>query len=168
MSNSAPGAGDIFDVKKVRRLVELMEQHDLAEIDLRQADQRIRLRRGAEPQVFPAGAYPAPATFAAGSPPAAGANPAGGAAPRPAADPNLQVIRSPMVGTFYAAPSPESPPFVKVGDNIGPESVVCIIEAMKVHNDIQAEVAGKVAAVLVENGQPVEFDQPLFKIDVRK
>jgi len=169
MSNSAPGSGDIFDVKKIRRLVEMMEQHDLAEIDLRQADQRIRLRRGAEPQVLPPGMYPPAPAISADHPSPAAGNPAGSAAARPAAaDAHIQIIRSPMVGTFYAAPNPESPPFVKVGDNIGPESVVCIIEAMKVHNDIQAEVAGKVAAVLVENGQPVEFDQPLFKIDVRK
>ena len=73
-----------------------------------------------------------------------------------------------MVGTFYAAANPDSPAFVKVGDHVGPESVVCIIEAMKVFNEIQAEIAGQVAAVLVENGQPVEFGQPLFKIDTRK
>ncbi len=73
-----------------------------------------------------------------------------------------------MVGTFYAAPNPESPAFVKVGDHVGPESVVCIIEAMKVFNEIQAEISGQVVAVLVETGQPVEFGQPLFKIDTHQ
>jgi len=73
-----------------------------------------------------------------------------------------------MVGTFYAAPDPESPPYVKVGDMVGPESTVCIVEAMKVFNEIQAETAGKIMAVLGKNGEPVEFGQPLFKIDTRQ
>jgi acetyl-CoA carboxylase biotin carboxyl carrier protein len=81
---------------------------------------------------------------------------------------DLQVIKSPMVGTFYSAANPESPPFVKVGDHVGLETVVCIIEAMKVFNEIPAEVSGQIAAVLVENGAPVEFGQPLFKVQVRK
>jgi acetyl-CoA carboxylase biotin carboxyl carrier protein len=164
MSSSGTGTGDIFDVKKVRRLVEMMEQHDLAEIDLRQGDQRIRLRRGAEMQPTPVIQY-APQQSA---PPATGQTAGGGTSAAPAADADLKVITSPMVGTFYAAANPESPPFVKVGDHVGPESVVCIIEAMKVFNEIQAELSGKVAAVLVETGQPVEFGQPLFKIDTRQ
>jgi acetyl-CoA carboxylase biotin carboxyl carrier protein len=73
-----------------------------------------------------------------------------------------------MVGTFYASSSPDSPPFLKVGDHVGPDTVVCIIEAMKVFNEIPAEMSGKVVAVLVENGAPVEFNQPLFKIDAKK
>jgi acetyl-CoA carboxylase biotin carboxyl carrier protein len=164
MSNSGTGTGDIFDVKKVRRLVEMMEQHDLAEIDLRQGDQRIRLRRGAEVQLTPAMHYPPVAAQQA----PAGQSPTGGAPPSAPADADLKIVTSPMVGTFYAAPNPESPAFVKVGDHVGPESVVCIIEAMKVFNEIQAELSGKVAAVLVETGQPVEFGQPLFKIDTHQ
>jgi acetyl-CoA carboxylase biotin carboxyl carrier protein len=164
MSNSAPNSGDIFDVKKVRRFVELMKEHDLAEIDLRQGEQRLRLRRGAEPMVIGGGsvAYqpPPPATLSSG-----GSSPASSP---PAEDVDLQVIKSPMVGTFYSAANPESPPFVKVGDHVGPDSVVCIIEAMKVFNEIPAEVSGQIAAVLVENGAPVEFGQPLFKVQVRK
>ena len=77
------------------------------------------------------------------------------------------MIKSPMVGTFYAAPNPESPAYVKVGDHVGPETTVCIVEAMKVFNQIPAEVSGKIVAVLVENGEPVEFGQPLFKVDTR-
>jgi acetyl-CoA carboxylase biotin carboxyl carrier protein len=75
------------------------------------------------------------------------------------------VIKSPMVGTFYSAPDPDSPTYVKVGDHVGPETTVCIVEAMKVFNQIPAEVSGKIVSVLVENGQPVEFGQPLFRID---
>jgi acetyl-CoA carboxylase biotin carboxyl carrier protein len=163
MSNSASSSGDIFDVKKVRRLVELMKEHDLAEIDLRQGEQRIRLRRGAEPIVVGGGSV-------AYSPPSAPVSPGShSAAATPSAeDVDLQVIKSPMVGTFYSAANPESPPFVKVGDHVGPETVVCIIEAMKVFNEIPAEVSGQIAAVLVENGAPVEFGQPLFKVQVRK
>ena len=161
MTNSASNAGDIFDVKKVRRLVELMKEHDLAEIDLRQGEQRIRLRRGAEPMVVAGGpvAYAQPAT-ATGSSAALSTT-----ATPPAEDVDLQVIKSPMVGTFYTAANPESPPFVKVGDHVGPESIVCIIEAMKVFNEIPAEVRGKIVAVLANDGEGVEFDKPLFKVD---
>ncbi|HJS07021.1 MAG TPA: acetyl-CoA carboxylase biotin carboxyl carrier protein [Pirellulales bacterium] len=162
MSDSSANSGDIFDMKKLRRMVELMEEHDLSEIDLKQGDQRIRVRRGAE---FVTTGQPM-----IHSPPSA-ARPLGatsGASPAPTEDANLAVIKSPMVGTFYSAANPESPPFVKVGDHIGPDSVVCIIEAMKVFNEIPAEVAGQIAAVLVENGAPVEFGQPLFKVQVRK
>ena len=156
------GGGDIFDVKKVRRLVELMKEHDLAEIDLRQGDQRVRLRRGGEPLVMTAA--PASAPRAASTPVSSGEVPAA----TPGAGADLAVIKSPMVGTFYTASSPESPPFVKVGAHVGPDTIVCIIEAMKVFNEIPAEMSGTIAAVLVENGAPVEFGQPLFKIDTRK
>src|SRR5262249_20363706 len=150
-------AGDIFDVKKVRRLIELMQEHDLTEIDLRQGEQRVRLRRGAEPIV---GMMAAPSLGSGSSPARANAAPAAdkaAAAEAPGAD--LAVIKSPMVGTFYTASSPESPPFVKVGTHVGPETIVCIIEAMKVFNEIPAEISGTVAAVLVENGVPIEFGQ---------
>jgi len=164
MSNPGPSGGDIFDVKKVRRLVELMKEHDLAEIDLRQGEQRVRLRRGAEPLIAAPAAYPIAAQPTVAGSAAAPEKPADAAA----MSADLAVIKSPMVGTFYLAASPESPPFVKVGDHVGPETTVCIIEAMKVFNEIPAEISGQVAAVLVENGAPVEFAQPLFKIDTRK
>jgi acetyl-CoA carboxylase biotin carboxyl carrier protein len=165
MSNPGSGAGDIFDVKKVRRLIELMKEHDLAEIDLRQGDQRVRLRQGGEPL----GGTAAPAGFVAPLPQAGNSSPT--AAPAKTATPenaDLAIVKSPMVGTFYTSPSPESPVFVKVGSHVGPDTVVCIIEAMKVFNEIPAEISGQVAAVLVENGAAVEFGQPLFKIDTRK
>ena len=97
--------------------------------------------------------------------PAPAAAPAVAAAPAAATVDALPVIKSPMVGTFYLSSSPESPPFVKVGDHVGNESTVCIIEAMKVFNEIPAEMTGKIVAILVENGSPVEYGQPLFKID---
>lgn len=158
MASSSPKEGDIFDVKRIRRLVELMNEHELAEIDLRQADQRIRLRKGSDPLLVPAAPRPAAAAPVPAIAADAGAK----------ADEGLLVIKSPMIGTFYVAPSPDAPPFVKVGDHVGPTSTVCTIEAMKVFNEIPADVSGKVAAVLVENGEPVDFGQPLFKIDPRK
>ncbi len=160
---------DVFDVRKIRRLVELMKEHDLSEIDLRQGDMRIQLRRGGElvgaGGVFQAGA-------AAPVLPPAPAEPSERAAPAPAASPSTDehtaLIHSPMVGTFYAAPDPDSTAYVKVGDTVSPETTVCIVEAMKVFNEIQAEVAGKIVAVLVENGEPVEYGQPMFKVDTRQ
>jgi acetyl-CoA carboxylase biotin carboxyl carrier protein len=155
------GSQDVFDVRKIRRLIELMNEHDLQEMDLRQGDTRIQLRRAAEtfiaasPAAIPAAA-PAPAPVAAPAPPAPSA--------ASVDDPNVAIIKSPMVGTFYSASDPDSPPYVKVGDPIGKETTVCIVEAMKVFNEIQAELAGTITAVLVENGEPVEFGQPLFKV----
>ena len=168
--SGTPNSQDIFDVRRIRRLVELMNEHDLSEMDLRQGDQRIRIRRGSEPVLSgvvsrtptPPGAPPQP--------------PGGGPTPPPVPPPvkppegeeHVVLVRSPMVGTFYAAPDPDSPPYVKVGDMVGPETTVCIVEAMKVFNEIQAETAGKIMAVLGKNGEPVEFGQPLFKVDTRQ
>jgi acetyl-CoA carboxylase biotin carboxyl carrier protein len=144
---------DIFNVKRVRRLIALMKKHDLAEIDLKHADQRVRIKRGGEVVVAPSAAAPRAAA------------PAPAAAAPPATDSKMVVITSPMVGTFYRASGPDSAPFIKVGDRIGPENTVCIIEAMKVFNEIPSGVSGQVVAVLVENGHPVEFGQPLVKVD---
>lgn len=156
--------GDVFDVRKVRRLVELMNEHELAEIDLRQADQRIRLRKGGEPIVTAIPAAPAPAAPAAAAPaPAASAGAPAAAAPAPAA--SGKVIKSPIVGTFYSSPSPDAAAFVKVGDQVGPDTVVCIVEAMKVFNEVPAEMSGKIVAVLVETGDAVEYGQPLFRLE---
>jgi acetyl-CoA carboxylase biotin carboxyl carrier protein len=159
MTNGGSGPGDVFDVRKVRRLVELMKEHELAEVDLRQGEQRIRLRRGQEPVISsgfatPLAATPVASTAAPATPPAA----------PPVDDASAVYVSSPMVGTFYVSSSPDTPPFVNVGDSIGPDSVVCIIEAMKVFNEIPAECSGKVLARLVENGDSVEYGQKLFKI----
>ncbi len=156
--SATPNPGDIFDVKKVRRLIELMKEHDLNELDLRQADNRVRIRRGGEVVAYSA---PAPAPVSVAAPAAA----AGAPAKESAADARMLVIKSPMVGTFYKASSPDTPAFVKVGDRIGPEKTVCIVEAMKVFNEIPSGVSGQVVAILVENGAPVEFGQPLIKVD---
>lgn len=150
-----PPPGDIFDVKKVRKLIELMKEHDLSELDLKQADNRVRIRRGGEVVAYSAPAAPVARPAAAG--------PAGGG--EPASSDRSVVIKSPMVGTFYKASGPDTPPFVKVGDRIGPDKTVCIVEAMKVFNEIPAGVSGQVVAILVENGAPVEFGQPLIKVD---
>jgi acetyl-CoA carboxylase biotin carboxyl carrier protein len=165
MAKDAGGSnpGDVFDVRKVRRLVELMNEHELAEIDLRQADQRIRLRKGGEPIVTAIPAAPAPAAPAAAPAPAASAGAPAAAAPAPAAA--GKVIKSPIVGTFYASPSPDAAAFVKVGDQVGPDTVVCIVEAMKVFNEVPAEMSGKIVAVLVETGDAVEYGQPLFRLE---
>ena len=161
-ASGAPGQ-DVYDIRRIRRLVELMKEHDLNQIDLRQGDTRIQLQRGAYVPTDQV-AHPGPAPVAAGPAPAAPATPA---APPAASEEHIVLIKSPMVGTFYAAPDPDSPAYVKVGDQVGPETTVCIVEAMKVFNEIPAEVSGKILKVMVENGEPVEFGQPLFKVDTR-
>jgi acetyl-CoA carboxylase biotin carboxyl carrier protein len=162
-SNPKPTPGDVFDVAKVRQFIELMNEHELTEIDLRQGEQRIRVRRGPEMTMA---AMPQMAQFA---PAAAASARSSGAEKGPsdaaAEESKGQVIRSPMVGTFYATANPDSPPFVKVGDRVGPETTVCIVEAMKVFNEIPAECSGRIIAVLVQNGDPVEFNQPLFRVE---
>lgn len=159
---------DVFDVRKVRRLVELMKEYDLAEMDLKQGETRIQLRRGGAAPV--AAAMPllaqAPSPAPAAPEKALAASEKAPAAAAPAEPSNVKSITSPMVGTFYLAADPESPPFVKVGDHVGPDTTVCVIEAMKVFNQIPAEVSGKITAILAENGQTVEFGQPLFKVAV--
>lgn len=159
-SSARPG---VFDVDTIRRLVELMHQHDLNEVDLRQGNARIQLRRG--------GPVPAPVVHTVAQPAPMPAVP-GPTAERPAVpavaavdESKYVLVKSPMVGTFYAAPNPDAAAYVKVGDHVGPETTVCIIEAMKLFNEIPAECSGKVVAALVQNGDPVEFGQALFKVD---
>ncbi len=155
-----------FDVRTIKTLVGLMAQNDLTEIDLHEGEFRIRLRRGTQPQVTqtvtapPAAVAPAlPAAAApAAAPPPTDAKPA---APARAG----QVIKSPTPGTFYASPSPGAPPFVTVGSRVKPDTVVCIIEAMKILNEIPAECSGVVTKILAENQQPVEYGQALFEVD---
>jgi acetyl-CoA carboxylase biotin carboxyl carrier protein len=144
---------DVFDLERIRELIELMKQHDLSEIDLRRDKHQIRLARNMAGGVI--GIAPPLATTSTSGATMASAPPAAATA----------TITSPMVGTFYARPNPESEPFVKVGDVIGAESVVCIIEAMKVFNEIPAEVSGRVVAVLVKDQDAVEFGTPLFRIE---
>jgi acetyl-CoA carboxylase biotin carboxyl carrier protein len=164
MNTPAGSNQDIFDVRKIRRLVELMKEHDLCEIDLHQGDVRIQLRRNVAGQPTVCVAPVAQAALPALAPaPAAEVK-----APAEADSKDFTFIKSPMVGTFYTAADPNTPPFVKVGDHVGPETTVCIVEAMKVFNQIPAEATGKIVAMLVENGAPVEFGQPLYKLDPRE
>jgi acetyl-CoA carboxylase biotin carboxyl carrier protein len=146
-----------FDLKKVKEIVEFMLENDLVEVEIAEGDNKIHLKRpGSSVSQVPVVA-PVPA--------AAPAIPVIAAAPgQPAADDKLVGIKSPIVGTFYSAPSPDSPPYVKVGDHVTSDTVVCIVEAMKVMNEIKAEATGIIEKIMVANGQAVEFGQVLFKI----
>jgi acetyl-CoA carboxylase biotin carboxyl carrier protein len=140
-------------LETIRKLVALMEEHGLVEVELEQENLAVRLRKGgAEAMVVPA--VPAGPTAPA---PARAAAPAAEAA-------SLPTINSPMVGTFYASSSPEADAYVKIGDHVTDESIVCVIEAMKVFNEIQAEMSGMIEKILVKSATPVEFGQPLFVI----
>ncbi len=166
-SQNAPQDG-VFTLEGVRFLVELMKENNVSELDWEQGDARLKLRRGAIAPVVDA--IPAVVPVAAPAPSAAPAVAAPSVSKAFAEDADAKFIKtidSPMVGTFYASPSPKAAPFVQVGDVVGPEKTVCILEAMKVFNEIQAEISGKIVAVLVKNGDPVEFGAPLFKVDVR-
>ncbi|EAQ81238.1 acetyl-CoA carboxylase biotin carboxyl carrier protein [Blastopirellula marina] len=156
MAKSEPAASGVFDLDRLREIIELMKEHELSEIDLREGERQIQMKRGATVAYAPApmAAAPAPVASAPAAAPAAD-------------DSHLVTINSPMVGTFYSKPKPDSENFAKVGDHIGEESVVCIIEAMKVFNEIKAELTGKIVSVMVKNEDPVEYGQPLFKVDPR-
>ena len=149
-----------MDFKDIKAIVDLMKKNSLAEFELEKPDFKIRLKRtgngGSTPPAME-DAPPPQVVYQSAAPPPAPA--------QPAAPPSGELdIKSPMVGTFYRAPSPESPNYVDVGTEVGPETVVCIIEAMKVMNEIKAEARGIVTQALVENAKPVEFGQALFKI----
>jgi acetyl-CoA carboxylase biotin carboxyl carrier protein len=151
-----------MDIRKIKKLVEILEESGLAEIEIHEQEDSIRISR--YPRDLPIAAAPAIAPV---MPPQAAPLVA---MPEPAVaghETDLEegyVVRAPMVGTFYASPNPESDPFVRVGQSIKAGDVVCVIEAMKMFNQIESEADGKVVSVLVDNAQPVEFDQPLFII----
>jgi acetyl-CoA carboxylase biotin carboxyl carrier protein len=155
-----------MDIRKVKKLIELLEESGIAEIEIKEGEEAVRISRaptgGVVPQFYAAPPAPAPAPAVA---PAAA--PAAAAAPAPLArrkdDANL--VTAPMVGTFYAAASPTAKPFVAVGDTVKEGDVLCIIEAMKMMNQIESDRAGKVTAIMARNGDPVEFGQPLFVIE---
>jgi acetyl-CoA carboxylase biotin carboxyl carrier protein len=149
-----------FDVRTIKYLVGLMSQHDLSEIDLREGDLRIRLRRGAR-KVVVASMPSQPAAPASSAPPA----PAVPAEVAPTT-PSLHLIKSPTPGTFYSASSPDTEPFVRAGSRVTPTTVVCIIEAMKIFNEITADCTGVIKEILVENQQPVEYGQVLFRVEL--
>ena len=150
----------MIDLKQLKRLIKLMTDNELTELDLQDGDERVCLKRGmgGQPQVHMAPVMSQPM--------ASTAAPVSGAAPTAdsADDEGLIRINCPMVGTFYSAASPDAKPFVNTGQSIDPESVVCIVEACKVFNEIKAEVSGTIERILVENGQTVEFEQALFLV----
>ncbi len=161
MADEASNIPSPFDVRTIKYLVRLMGRHDLSEIDLREGDLRIRLRRGALPLPgTPLAIPPADAVHATPVP----ATPASNAQADKTTKP-VHLIKSPTPGTFYSAASPEAEPFVQVGARVTPTTVVCIIEAMKIFNEITADCTGVITEVLAENQQPVEYGQVLFKVD---
>lgn len=149
-----------MDIRKVKKLIELLESSDIAEIEIKEGEEAVRISRASTIQPPPT-AVPvaAPAAAAPAPQPAAEA-----ADEKAAAKPSGNVVSAPMVGTFYRAPSPSSPPFVEVGSKVKVGDPICIVEAMKMMNQIEADHAGVVEAILVEDGEPVEFDQPLVTI----
>jgi acetyl-CoA carboxylase biotin carboxyl carrier protein len=173
----APSPGRSVNMDELRELIGLLRDNGLAEFELEQEGFRVRLRRDVD---FSAAASPGhnspapvapPARNVAAAPAAAAAaavtvpaHPGAHAESAASEDQNLHIIPSPIVGTFYRSASPNAEPFVKIGSRVSPDSVVCIIEAMKLMNEIQAETSGEVIKIYVENGQPVEYGQPLFGI----
>ena len=164
MPEKPPENPETPDVRTIRQLVRLMHRFDLTAIDLVNEETKIRLRRRTGEATF--GAPPAsPAPMPTYSQPVQPAAPAPAPTPSaPAAAPGM-TIDSPMVGTFYSSPAPDAPPFVEVGASVRSETTVCVIEAMKVFTDIPAGISGRIVEVLVKNGQPVEFGQPLFRVE---
>jgi acetyl-CoA carboxylase biotin carboxyl carrier protein len=150
-----------LDLKAIKQVVEMMKRSEISEFEIEEKDFKLRLsRKNGETQIIQAAAPVAAAPIAAAAPAAA----APAAAAAPVEEKGISIVKSPMVGTFYAAASPESPAFAKVGTKVSADSTVCIIEAMKVMNEIQAEISGTVTEVLIENGEAVEYGQPLFKV----
>jgi acetyl-CoA carboxylase biotin carboxyl carrier protein len=156
MSKGKQSGENVFDIERIRDIVKLMEEHDLTEVDLQQGDDRIKLGRGGQSVVLPAAAPP-PVPVPPAAAPAA-------AAPASAAAEGTITINAPMVGTFYAKANPEAEPFVKVGQMVSPDTIVCIVEAMKVFNEIPAECSGKIVEILVADQEPVDFGKPMFRV----
>jgi acetyl-CoA carboxylase biotin carboxyl carrier protein len=149
-----------MDIRKIKKLIELLEESGIAEIEIKEGEEAVRISR--------MGTSPVPQYFAAPPPMAAPAAPlaaVGSAAPAVKAANKDHIVPAPMVGTYYAAPSPTAKPFVDIGDEVKPGQVLCIIEAMKMMNQIESDRGGRVTAVMCKNGDPVEFGQPLFVIE---
>jgi len=148
-----------MDIRKVKKLIELLEESGISEIEISEGEESVRISR-----------YPKPGSVSttAAAPPAPAAAPPAAAAPAAEAPPPAargQQVTAPMVGTFYSGPAPGAKPFVEIGTEVKPGDTLCVIEAMKMMNQIESEFAGRVVSILVENGSPVEFGQPLFVIE---
>jgi acetyl-CoA carboxylase biotin carboxyl carrier protein len=158
-----------MDLRKLKKLIDLVQESGIAELEITEGEEKVKIVKGGEATVTPIGPAAAPAAATAGAPapaaPAAAATAAVAAAAPEEPAPSGHVLKAPMVGTFYRSASPESKPFVEVGQNVKAGETVCIIEAMKLMNEIEADATGMIKAILVENGQPVEYGQPLFIIE---
>lgn len=152
-----------MDIRKIKKLIELIEDSDVTEIEINENDESVRISRQQPVAAAPTVVAAAPAAHAA--PPVAPQPVMDAPAESAKSEPEGHVIKSPMVGTFYRASSPNAAPFVEVGQTVSQGQTICIIEAMKILNQIEADVSGVVKQILVENGQPVEFDQPIFVIE---
>ena len=152
-----------MELKQIRQILKMMDEYGLTEFTLEREGERLALKREGQNPVVQAAVPVAPVPVApAAAPPAPG--PAQAEPAAPAEDDSLHVICSPMVGTFYAAPSPDSEPYVRVGASVSTDTTVCIVEAMKIMNEIKAEINGAIEQVCVKNGQPIAFGQALFKV----
>jgi len=155
------GEGGVhMDLRKLKKLIDLVEESGIAELEITEGEEKVKIVKGGGLSVGPASAVPPAAPAAAPAEP----KPAAPAAPAPGAPPEGHVVKSPMVGTFYRSPSPDAKAFVEVGEAVKEGQTICIIEAMKLMNEIESDASGTVKAILVENGQPVEYGQPLFII----
>jgi acetyl-CoA carboxylase biotin carboxyl carrier protein len=160
--------------KELKELIEFLIEKDIAEFELERGDVKVRIKRGADAQAAPvishimaapSTATPAPVSYAppVGHPPAAPP-----AAPAPEPQEELHIVKSPIVGTYYESPAPGAPPFIKPGDVVTAGQVLCIIEAMKLMNEIESDASGEIVKMLASNGKPVEYGQPLFAIRIGK
>ena len=152
-----------MDIRKVKKLIELLEASSVDEIEIKEGEESVRISRNTAAPIAMAAPVAAPAMPAPVAPVAAAPAPAP-AAPEAAAPSAANAVKSPMVGTFYRSPSPDAAPFVEVGQSVRAGDILCIVEAMKMMNQIEAETAGTILSVEVENGEAVEFDQPLISI----
>jgi acetyl-CoA carboxylase biotin carboxyl carrier protein len=155
-----------MDIRKIKKLIELLEESNIGELEIKEGEESVRIARNSGSTQYFSAPMPtyAPAPAVASAPAAAAAPATAVAAPSAPAAASGHVVKSPMVGTFYGSPSPGSPAFVQVGQSVKVGDVICIIEAMKMMNQIEADKAGVIEAILVEDGSPVEFDQPLVTI----
>ncbi len=158
----------LMNLKEIRELIEFLKEQEIAEFELERGDVKVRIKRDA-----PAAAPPAAPQYVMAAPAVAAASPAVPVAEVPAApkelakEEELHIVRSPIVGTFYEAPSPGAPPFVKPGDSVTAGQVLCIVEAMKLMNEIESDVTGEIVKRLVNNGAAIEYSQPLFEVRPR-
>ena len=155
-----------MDIRKVKKLIELLDESGIAEIEITEGDDSVRISRYAQ-GAAPVVSAPAPAAPAPQAEPAQSGGSASAPAPSPEPEEEGTSVTAPMVGTYYSAPSPGAPPYVQVGDRVSAGDTLCIIEAMKMMNQIEAEVSGTIKSIRAQNGDPVEYGQVLFVIDQR-